>query len=899
MDETVREPLVSETDASKVAAKRLVWDLILIYVLGSTVAVAVTMFLILIGLEFTADQWMAMLMLLPVCIQIYIVPDIYLIVLQSRPIRDALELIGRGVTPEQPMASKALAQALNLPFLSFIRVTFFHGPAAAFSAYAMTVLGNYFFDADFSAWQQVGFVATVFFFAAPTHAICEFFAISRRMEKPIGQLWPYCRRLEPAHQASLISIPLKSKLIYLAVFVTTLPIIYLAFSIIYKADRLIEDLGLKASLDDVLPLWIWIAGVVGVCILGALAMSMLTAAEVSRSATRMADAMHQIEDGDLDVQLDVTGTDEYADLYRGFNLMTEGLRDEVEILEITNSLSGELKLDALIERIMSGATMLLGADRSTLFLYDSKTDELWSRFAQGLKTTDIRIPASAGIAGAVFQSREIVNIPDAYLDPRFNAAVDKATNYRTKSILCMPIVNKAGVAIGVTQTINKYDGMFTQKDEARLRAFTVQAAISLENAQLFDDVLQIKNHNESILKSTTDGIITLDEDDNILSANEAALSILEMSEDALVGRTATAHFEGQNDWLLRAVHRSQESRRAETVLDASLAVSDAETVSVNLTVTPLIGLSAENIGSMISFEDITTETRVRATMSRYMSPEVAEQLMSGGDAALDGKNQFVSILFSDVRGFTTMAESLGATETVSMLNEYFEIMVDVILKHDGILDKYIGDAIMSLFGAPFTSDNDADNAIATATEMIVQLRALNARRRRDQKEAIHIGIGVSSGDVVLGNIGSPKRLEYTVIGDNVNLSARLESATKFYRTNILISEFTVAAMTRDAALREIDFIRVKGKNKPVGIYEILGHHTGESFPNMAEVVGNYKDGMALYRARDWNAAIRQFESALRANADDGPSQIHLERCRQMLASPPPADWDGVWTMTTK
>lgn len=891
--------LGKKTAAGFSTAKRLGWDLIGIYVLGSAAAVVVTLFLVLVGMEFTVDQWLALLMLLPLIVNFYIVPDLFLIVRQYRPIRVVLEQLESGSDPSSAAVSRALAQALNLPFLSFLRVFLFHGPAAAFSVWLFCVVSNYALDTGFQDWQKWWFVITVFVFAAPTHAICEYFAISRRIEAAISQLWPHCAALEPVDQKRLIAVHLKSKLHYSAIFVTALPILYLVGSIVFKTKQIIEEQNLSMTTGDLLPLWIWVGGVVVVCLIGAVAMAFLVAAEVSRSATRLAGAMAQIEEGNLEVNLSVTGTDEYADLFRGFNLMTEGLREEVEILEITQDLSGELNLDALIERIMRATTNLLNADRSTLFLYDAKTDELWSHFAEGLETKDIRFPANAGIAGAVFKSKETINIPDAYQDPRFNAAVDKATNYRTKTILCMPVINKSGDVIGVTQTINKLDGIFTKKDEARLRAFTAQAAISLENAQLFDDVLKIKNHNESILQSTTDGIITLDEDGKILSANEAAANILHIAESDLVGKTAEAYFGERNLWLMQALQRSQTRGQTERALDATLATSRDETFSVNVGITPLVGLSGESIGSMISFEDITTETRVRATMSRYMSPEVAEQLLAGGDEALDGKNQFVSILFSDVRSFTTISEQLGAHETVSMLNEYFEIMVDVILSHDGILDKYIGDAIMALFGAPFTSDSDADNAVATATDMMVHLRKLNEKRIGEGKAAINIGLGISSGEVVLGNIGSTKRLEYTVIGDSVNLSARLESATKFYSADILISEFTVAAMQHDAPMREIDLIRVKGKDKPVAIYEVIGHHTDETFPNRDTVIDAFKEGLTLYRNREWSKAADAFNNALAARPDDGPSKIYIERCQLMTDNPPPENWDGVWTMTEK
>ena len=231
---------------------------------------------------------------------------------------------------------------------------------------------------------------------------------------------------------------------------------------------------------------------------------------------------------------------------------------------------------------------------------------------------------------------------------------------------------------------------------------------------------------------------------------------------------------------------------------------------MNLTVVPLIDAADENIGSMLILEDITSGKRVKTTMARYMSKEVADQLIESGEAVLGGNDQKVSILFSDVRNFTTVSEALGARETVSMLNDYFEEMVEVIFHHGGILDKYIGDAIMALFGAPFSGPQDADNAIAVANGMIVSLRELNRRRTIQNKDVIDIGVGISTGDVIAGTIGSSKRMEYTVIGDSVNLASRLEGANKYYGTKILVSEHTIRNMKADALMREIDLMRVKG-----------------------------------------------------------------------------------------
>jgi adenylate cyclase len=242
---------------------------------------------------------------------------------------------------------------------------------------------------------------------------------------------------------------------------------------------------------------------------------------------------------------------------------------------------------------------------------------------------------------------------------------------------------------------------------------------------------------------------------------------------------------------------------------------------------------------------------------------------------------------------------MGARETVSMLNEYFAEMVDVIFRHGGILDKYIGDAIMALFGAPFHGPQDADNAVEVANGMIVTLRELNGVRRKKGQLPIDIGIGVNTGDVVVGSIGSPKRMEYTAVGDAVNLASRLEGACKMYGAKVIVSEFTARELKTRVPLRELDLMRVKGKLQPVSIYEAMGHHTAETFPKMDAALESFTHGLEAYRRRDWQGAISKFESVLSLQPEDKPSQLYRQRASHFAEQPPPENWDGVWVMKEK
>ncbi len=354
-------------------------------------------------------------------------------------------------------------------------------------------------------------------------------------------------------------------------------------------------------------------------------------------------------------------------------------------------------------------------------------------------------------------------------------------------------------------------------------------------------------------------------------------------------------------------HGSDESEQKNTACPGEEAptaalsseASAATTTSVNLTTVPLRNLKCELIGCMLVMDDINNEKRLKGTLARYMTKAVADQLMANAESFLGGQLTMATVLFSDIRNFTAMAERIGPQDTVSMLNDYFTEMVDIIFNHGGILDKYIGDAMLAVFGAPFSTGRDADQATRAAVNMLVSLREFNSRRVETRIPAIHIGVGINSDEVLVGNVGSPKRMDYTVIGDGVNLAARLESATKYYGSSILISEFTLQSLTDTYILREVDLIVVKGKTKPVAIYEVLDFHDSSTFPHLEEAIGHFHEGLLLYRAGSWHQAMCHFERALAIHPEDRLPAIYLERCRQLLAEPPRTCWDGVFVMREK
>jgi adenylate cyclase len=573
-------------------------------------------------------------------------------------------------------------------------------------------------------------------------------------------------------------------------------------------------------------------------------------------------------------------------------------RQEMEFIDVVSEVTADIKLGSLLQKVMGEATRLLNAERSTLFLNDEKTSELWSEVGQGLESVQIRLPNHLGIAGAVFSSGKAINIPYAYADLRFNPAFDKKTGYFTRSILCVPIVNKHGKVIGVTQVLNKRGGPFTGEDESRLRAFTAQISIALENAKLFADVQNMKNYNEAMLESMSNAVITLDEGEKIATCNAAGLRILRVTPAQILQKPAAEFFSGNNAWIHEKLKRVGETQTTELAMEAELIVGE-DKLSVNLTALPLLSAEKKRLGSMLMLEDISSEKRMRSTMSRLMDPGIADQMLAGGVDALGGKNVMATVLFSDIRGFTTITEQLGAQGTVALLNEYFTLMVDCIQREEGMLDKFIGDAIMAAFGIPVGHDDDADRSVRTSIAMIRELWTWNKLRLSEGKLPVDIGIGLNTDNVVSGTIGSKKRMDYTIIGDGVNLAARLESACKQYGAHILISEFTYKQLRGTYYSRELDLVVVKGKTQPVAIYEILDYHTDDSYPQMIDALRHFKSGLVKYRQQKWMDAKGEFGEVLALNDHDKAAKMYIERCDHFLASPPGDDWDGIWVMETK
>ncbi|MCU0845497.1 MAG: CHASE2 domain-containing protein [Spirochaetes bacterium] len=290
---------------------------------------------------------------------------------------------------------------------------------------------------------------------------------------------------------------------------------------------------------------------------------------------------------------------------------------------------------------------------------------------------------------------------------------------------------------------------------------------------------------------------------------------------------------------------------------------------------------------------------IKSAFSHYLSPHVIDEIIKNPESLnLGGEMREISIFFSDVAGFSTISEKLTPPQLVTLLNEYLSEMTDIILSYDGTVDKYEGDAIIAFFGAPHPYPDHAAKLCMAAIDMKKRLAEMRERWRSIGQQELKVRMGMNTGNAVVGNMGSRTRMDYTMMGDSVNLAARLEGANKYYSTYAMISENTYLQSKDHIEARELDLIKVVGKNEPIKVYELLGKK-GNLPDYMLEMLIKYYEGLELFRARDWKAARTAFRAGLKIVEDDGPCKTYVERCSEFIETPPPKNWDGVYKLKTK
>lgn len=339
-------------------------------------------------------------------------------------------------------------------------------------------------------------------------------------------------------------------------------------------------------------------------------------------------------------------------------------------------------------------------------------------------------------------------------------------------------------------------------------------------------------------------------------------------------------------------------------LYAAIAFTRAD-LFVNM-IPPIGGITFAFVGATLV--NYLTEGKQKALIKKaflqYTSPALLDEIVRDPTVLkLGGEKRDLTVLFSDIRGFTSISEKMEPEQLIQILNEYLTPMTDIVFKHGGILDKYIGDAVMAIFGAPLRMDDHAGAACGAALDMVEGLGRLREQwAERGLPEFIrkmNIGVGLNSGPVSVGNMGSLARFDYTVIGDNVNLTSRLEGTTKFYGVNIIVSEFTYARVKDRFVCRELDYIKVVGKDTPIRIYELLARRADDAGGLLAARAARFGEALALYRGQRYAEASQAFTAMVEENPADKTSAIFIERCAAFIEQPPPEGWDGVYERRSK
>ena len=359
---------------------------------------------------------------------------------------------------------------------------------------------------------------------------------------------------------------------------------------------------------------------------------------------------------------------------------------------------------------------------------------------------------------------------------------------------------------------------FDLEDLVLLTALCNQAAVALDNARLFKDIKEAQKFNESILGSIATGVITLNSIGEIDSVNQAALKIIKSEKDKLIGNHYMYLFE-RDEEIISLIQLSEIENKTKSEINLSFLTASEEAI-INLSVSPRTDQNQNILGSVIAIEDITDVSKVKNTFKRYVSKQVVDELL-GDDTKLKlgGEQREVTILFSDIRGFTSMSENMKAEEVVKTLNEYFSDMIDIVFKYNGTLDKIIGDELMVVYGAPISGKDDTSRAVSTAIEMQNKIRLINIEREEEELFPIKVGIGLNKGIVVSGNIGSRDMMDYTVIGDTVNLGSRLCSFAD--ADDIIISKSVWKSIQNQSQFEKLKSINVKGKKEKIEIYRFI------------------------------------------------------------------------------
>jgi len=493
--------------------------------------------------------------------------------------------------------------------------------------------------------------------------------------------------------------------------------------------------------------------------------------------------------------------------------------------QIVNS---TLEVDEVLQIVMDTIVRLTEAERGFLMLRDEQ-GEMQTRIARNWEQESINkseFAISRTIIERVINSGEAVLTTNAREDPRFGGQ-ESIIAFNLRSILCVPLMVKTDL-IGVIYTDNRIrSGIFSESDRDLLIAFANQAAVAIENARLFsslkrtlEEVTELKNLMDDVFASIVSGVITADVQDQITLCNRAASSILGQASAEIVGRKLDEVVPSLASEIQPHLLQVRENEEPIVGLELSQVLPERGKVDWHLNLSPLKDAGQKTQGVAIVLDDLTERKKLEAErrlFERMVSPAVISQL-DPNSLQLGGKRQDITVLFADVRGFTSFSESQEPEKLVSILNRYLAAMAESVLSQEGTIDKFMGDAIMSWFNAPVPQKDHTLRAVKAALAMREAFEDLY--KALPKEEHLAFGAGIHYGDAILGLIGTDRRVEYTAISDSVNTAKRLQENSA--KNQIIISREAYARVKKDIEVKPIAPVSAKGKTAPLEVFEVLG-----------------------------------------------------------------------------
>ena len=490
--------------------------------------------------------------------------------------------------------------------------------------------------------------------------------------------------------------------------------------------------------------------------------------------------------------------------------------------EVGAVINSTLDADEVLNRVMDKIIQITGAERGYLMLRNEETGEMEFKVARNMDQETLNkqsFQVSRTIVTTVAETGEAVVTTNAQADPRFQSQ-ESVIGYSLRSILCVPLRVK-GNTIGVVYADNRIrSGLFGERERDVLIAFANQAAVAIDNARLFESVANQKKLMDDILRSITSGVITTDVSDKITLFNHAAENILAAQTESCVGHRFEVLVPLQTV-LPKMVQKVKETDAVIQDYEAEPQISGRGKVSLAVNLTPLKDANQETQGVAIVVNDVTERKRFereRSMVKRYLPFELVDSLANLQELQLGGTRETVTILFGDIRGFTTYSESHAPEQVVDMINHYYDIAARVIRENDGIVDKYEGDCVMAHFGTPLHPIQDhAWKAVKTAWQ--IQKVIDEYHDAMPPEDRLHFGIGINTGEAVAGNVGGEEQMDYTLIGDAVNLSKRLQENAP--PGVILLGDKTYQLVKGQIKVETLEPLQVKGRTAYEQVYKVI------------------------------------------------------------------------------